>query len=108
MNGSVTRFGAALIVFVALVVGFQVPARAEPAITVKARPDAVFQALFESYGNDNSLLDDWTGADGVLSASLPDGRVVWDFSDTFLGLVNEDGSRPPGQPFINNSVIVQS
>jgi alkanesulfonate monooxygenase SsuD/methylene tetrahydromethanopterin reductase-like flavin-dependent oxidoreductase (luciferase family) len=38
---------------------------------------------------------------------LPDGRVVWDFSDTFLRLVNSDGSRPPRQPFINNSMIVQ-
>src|SRR5439155_22392086 len=29
------------------------------------------------------------------------------FSDTFLGFVNSDGSRPPGQAFINNSMIVQ-
>jgi len=63
--------------------------------------------MFESYGNDNTLLDDWTGSDGALSVVLPDGRVVWDFSDTFLGFVNSDGSRPPGQPFINNSMIVQ-
>ncbi|PYJ78590.1 MAG: DUF4185 domain-containing protein, partial [Verrucomicrobia bacterium] len=63
--------------------------------------------MFESYGNDNTLLDDWTGADGALSVVLPDGRVVWDFSDTFLGFVNRDESRPPGQPFINNSMIVQ-
>jgi hypothetical protein len=76
-----------------------------PAVTVT--PDNAFQAMFESYGNDNSLLDDWTGADGALSVVLPDGRVVWDFSDTFLGFVNSDGSRPPGQPFINNSMIVQ-
>ena len=78
-----------------------------PARTVTATPDNAFQAMFESYGNDNTLLDDWTGADGALSVVLPDGRVVWDFSDTFLGLVNADGSRPGGQPFINNSMIVQ-
>jgi len=77
-----------------------------PAAGVRVTPDAAFQALFESYGNDDTLLDDWTGADGALSVLLPDGRVVWDFSDTFLGLVNSDGSRPPGQPFINNSMIV--
>jgi hypothetical protein len=82
------------------------PAEA-PARAVTVTPDTAFQAMFESYGNDNTLLDDWTGADGALSAVLPDGRVVWDFSDTFLGLVNSDGSRPPGQPFINNSMIVQ-
>jgi hypothetical protein len=82
--------------------------RAEASTTsVKVMPDAAFQALFESYGNDNTLLDDWTGADGALSVLLPDGRVVWDFSDTFLGFVNSDESRPPGQPFINNSMIVE-
>ena len=83
------------------------PAWSSPGGTVRARPDPEFQARFEAYGDDNTLLDDWTGADGVLSVLLPDGRVVWDFSDTFLGRVNPDGSRPPGQPFINNSMIVQ-
>jgi uncharacterized protein DUF5005 len=78
-----------------------------PAPAVKVIPDNAFQAMFQSYGNDNALLDDWTGADGALSILLPDGRVVWDFSDTFLGFVNSDGSRPLGQPFINNSMIVQ-
>ena len=78
-----------------------------PAPAVTVTPDSAFQAMFESYGNDNTLLDDWTGADGALSVALPDGRVVWDFSDTFLGFVNRDNSRPPGQPFINNSMIVQ-
>src|SRR5436190_5374079 len=63
---------------------------AQSAIPITALPDATFQALFESYGNDNTLLDDWTGADGTLSVRLPDGRVIWDFSDTFLGLVNSD------------------
>jgi hypothetical protein len=80
---------------------------AAPTVTVRATPDTAFQGLFESYGNDNTLLDDWTGADGALSVALPDGRVLWDFSDTFLGLVRSNGSRPPGQPFINNSMIVQ-
>jgi hypothetical protein len=78
-----------------------------PAPAVTVTPDNAFQAMFESYGNDNTLLDDWTGADGAMSVVLPDGRVVWDFSDTFLGFVNRDGSRPGGQPFINNSMIVQ-
>jgi len=80
---------------------------AAAATAVTVTPDNAFQAMFESYGNNNTLLDDWTGADGALSVVLPDGRVVWDFSDTFLGFVNSDRSRPPGQPFINNSMIVQ-
>jgi hypothetical protein len=77
------------------------------AVAVKVTPDRAFQSMFETYGDDNTLLDDWTGADGALSILLPDGRVVWDFSDTFLGYVNSDNSRPPGQPLINNSMIVQ-
>ena len=44
---------------------------------------------------------------GFRATALPDGRVLWDFSDTFLGLVRRDGSRPSGQPFINNSMIVE-
>ena len=50
-------------------------AEASPTIGVTVTPDSAFQALFESYGNDNTLPDDWTGADGVLSVLLPDGRV---------------------------------
>src|SRR5215471_18711338 len=61
-----------------------------PALAVTVTPDTAFQAMFESYGNDNTLLDDWTGADSTLSVLLPDGRVVWNFSDTFLGFVNSD------------------
>ena len=104
-----TRFLSGLGVFFAsfALVTSNALAEAPPTIGVTVTPDNAFQALFESYGNDNTLLDDWTGADGAMSVLLPDGRVVWDFSDTFLGLVRSDGSRPPGQPFINNSMIVQ-
>ena len=97
--------GACLVSFALLTVDSN--AQAAPTAAVRVTPDNVFQALFESYGNDNTLLDDWTGADGALSVALPDGRMLWDFSDTFLGVVNSDGSRPPSQPFINNSMIVQ-
>ncbi|MFD6415250.1 DUF4185 domain-containing protein [Streptomyces sp. NPDC060194] len=42
---------------------------------------------FARYGNDGLLTDDWTGGDGTHSVRLPDGRVLWLFSDTFLGPV---------------------
>jgi len=49
-----------------------------------------------------------TGADGFYSVSLPDGRVVWIFGDTFLGTVNPDGSREKRTPvFIRNAMAVQ-
>lgn len=69
---------------------------------------------FTAYGNSNTLLDDWTGGDSTYSAKLPDGRTVFGFSDTFLGTVNTDGSRPltiadgGTTPFINNTFVVQS
>lgn len=78
-----------------------------------AKTDARLTALFTNYGNDNSRLDDWTGADGTYSVKLPDGRELWVFSDTFLGRVNPDGSRPPvveeggSTVFLNNSFAVE-
>jgi uncharacterized protein DUF4185/uncharacterized protein DUF5005 len=73
------------------------PARAETAAEH-------LQRLLWTYG-DTGI--GWTGADGTYSVPLPDGRVVWLFSDTFLGPVNADHSRPTSAPFINNSMIVQ-
>lgn len=50
-----------------------------------------------------------TGVDGIYSVLLPNGNSLWIFGDTFLGTVNEDGSRDKIDPvFIRNSVAVQS
>lgn len=49
----------------------------------------------------------WAGADSNFSVRLPDGRIVWLYSDTFLGPVKPDGSLAPGAPLINNSMIVE-
>jgi hypothetical protein len=78
-----------------------------------AAPDTALNTMFTSYGNDNTRTDDWTGADSTYSVRLAGGREAWLFSDTFLGIVNPDGSRPPvieeggTTPFINNSMVVQ-
>jgi hypothetical protein len=60
-----------------------------------------------AYG-DASTHSTWSGGDSDYSIKLPDGREVIDFSDTFLGPVNPDGSRPADAPFIHNSLIVQA
>ncbi|MDL4819151.1 DUF5005 domain-containing protein [Actinomadura opuntiae] len=79
-----------------------------------AAPDADLNGLFTRYGNDNSRTDDWTGADGTFSTTLPGGRVAFVFSDTFLGKVNADGTRSPvieeggTTPFLNNTFVVKS
>ncbi|WP_084958806.1 DUF5005 domain-containing protein [Thermoactinospora rubra] len=78
-----------------------------------ATTNARLTALFTAQGNDNSRLDDWTGADGTYSVRLPGGRELWIFSDTFLGQVNPDGSRPPvveeggTTVFLNNTFAVE-
>ena len=60
--------------------------------------------LFNAYGD---LGGHWTGGDETMSVELPDDQVAWFFGDTMLGKVNADRSRPPGQPMINNSVVIQ-
>jgi hypothetical protein len=78
-----------------------------PRVKVSAAPDVAFNQMFAAYGNDNTLTDDWTGGDGAYSVPLPDGRVVWMFSDTFLGTVNPNGTRPTSTPLINNDFVLQ-
>jgi hypothetical protein len=79
----------------------------DPAESVAATPDDSFNGLFHAYGDSNALLDDWTGGDTTNSVLLPDGRVVWIFSDTFLGKINDDHSRSDPN-FIHNSFVLQS
>lgn len=61
-------------------------------------------ALWNGYGDAGGH---WTGGDSTASVALPDGRVAWLFSDTFLGTVNADGTRPRSAPMVNNSLVVE-
>ncbi|MET8040121.1 fibronectin type III domain-containing protein [Micromonospora sp. NPDC005215] len=79
---------------------------AEPArAAVSTMTAAQLNTMFKAYGDAGNH---WTGGDGTTSVALPDGRVVWLFSDTFLGTVNADGSRSADSPMINNSAVVQT
>ncbi|MGA4994635.1 DUF4185 domain-containing protein [Nonomuraea bangladeshensis] len=117
-----TRFRPALAPLAIALLGFTAvplpaaaapPAACTPAVVAGATTDARLTNLFTAYGNDNSRLDDWTGADGTYSLRLPSGKELWIFSDTFLGQVNADGSRPPvveeggTTVFLNNSFAVE-
>ncbi|MCW6009022.1 fibronectin type III domain-containing protein [Micromonospora sp. CPCC 205371] len=73
----------------------------QPATSV---PNTALNTMFNAYGNQGGH---WTGGDETVSVPLPDGRVAWLFGDTMLGTVNADGSRPPGQPMVHNSIVVQ-
>jgi hypothetical protein len=69
---------------------------------------------FTRYGDDASRTDDWTGGDGTHSVRLPDGRVLWLFSDTYLGRVhgppNPHGEsyawRDTTAPLVRNSAVL--
>ncbi|MEU1000299.1 DUF4185 domain-containing protein [Streptomyces tibetensis] len=76
--------------------------------------DDALDAEFARYGDDASRTDDWTGGDGTHSVRLPDGRVLWLFSDTYLGRVygppNPHGEsyawRDAGTPLVRNSAVL--
>ncbi|MEU7628732.1 helix-turn-helix domain-containing protein [Nocardia sp. NPDC049220] len=73
-------------------------------IVVSVVPHDELTAAFRTYGNIGD--GGWTGGDSTYSRRLPDGRSVWMFSDTFLGPVHSDGSRPSDVPFVSNSFVV--
>nr|WP_222109043.1 DUF4185 domain-containing protein [Streptomyces cupreus] len=83
--------------------------------TVRAwSADERLTSEFARYGDDASRTDDWTGGDGTHSVRLPDGRVLWLFSDTYLGQVyappNPVGEsyawRDTTAPMVRNSAVV--
>lgn len=83
-----------------LALGLAISAEATPS----ASTDEGLTGMFATYGDSGA---GWTGGDGAYSVPLPDGRIVWIFSDTFLGSVNWDHSRPRSAPFIHNSAVIQ-
>jgi Domain of unknown function (DUF5005) len=60
--------------------------------TATVVPDLAWGDLFQDYGDTSGT---WNGGDGAQSLLLPDGSTVWFFADTYLGVVNSDGTRPP-------------
>src|SRR5262245_57032793 len=81
-----------------------IPARAYAALPAGGMSPAQLADAFRTYGDTSGR---WNGGDSTTSVPLPDGRLVWLFSDTFLGPVNADGSRPHSAPMVHNSAVVQ-
>ncbi|MGA5147996.1 DUF4185 domain-containing protein [Streptomyces griseoincarnatus] len=85
-----------------------------PRTVVSWAPEPRLTSAFARYGDDDSRTDDWTGGDGTHSVRLPDGRLLWLFSDTFLGRVHRPPN-PAGEayawrdgsaPLVRNSAVV--
>ncbi|MFD9905504.1 hypothetical protein [Streptomyces sp. NPDC059063] len=88
-----------------------------PARTVGSwAPESRLTDAFAAYGDDGARSDDWSGGDGTHSVRLPDGRVLWLFSDTFLGQVHAPPNlagqphkwRDGSAPMVRNSGVVMS
>lgn len=77
-----------------------------PGAAGAATPDAGLDRRWQHAG-DTAGPGEWSGADGTSSVALPDGRIAWFFSDTFLGPVNADGSKQAAVPSAHNSLVVQ-
>ncbi|GAB2617279.1 DUF4185 domain-containing protein [Pseudactinotalea suaedae] len=73
-------------------------------LTFTGAPEPELTEAFTSYGN---TAGEWTGGDSTYSIPMRGGQIAWVFSDTFLGEVADDGSRPLDSPFLNNSFVVQ-
>jgi Domain of unknown function (DUF5005) len=92
---------AARILALTLVMAGCAPAEHDAA----AVPDAAMSSRWNRAG-DTAGPGQWSGGDGTSSVGLPDGRIAWFFSDTYLGPVNADGSRSAAG-FVHNSLVVQ-
>ncbi|MFE7651011.1 NucA/NucB deoxyribonuclease domain-containing protein [Streptomyces phaeoluteigriseus] len=71
----------------------------------QAAPKAYPEDVFNKYAA--TTRNGWTGGDSTYSVTLPDGRRLWMFSDTFLGPLNDDGTRPTSAGLINSSFVAQ-
>lgn len=67
--------------------------------------DAAPEQLFLDYAE--STPNGWTGGDSTYSVRLPDGDLLWLFSDTFLGPINADGTRPVDAQLVNSTFVRQ-
>ena len=100
------RRGASRLAVLTLLLVFLAPAgpTAAPVQLTSAEPNAVLNGMWTAYGDQGGH---WTGGDSTASVPLPDGRIAWLFSDTFLGTVNPDHSRPSGSPMVHNALVIQ-
>jgi fibronectin type 3 domain-containing protein len=82
-------------------------ASADPVVMSVPRPGTPhgdLNQLWNAYGDQGGH---WTGGDRTTSVPLPDGRTAWLFSDTFLGTVHPNRSRPSNSPMVHNTLVVQ-
>jgi hypothetical protein len=100
------RIAIASAVSAVALVATSVPLAAAAAPTCADVSASVDSELTDRFGDYGDTAGRWTGADSAYSVELPDGRIAWIYSDTFLGEVDETHGRPLDSPFIHNSINV--
>ena len=51
---------------------------------------------------------EWVAGDSTYSLPLPDGRVLWLYSDSFIGSLTRRGEALPGTVMVHNALVVES
>jgi Domain of unknown function (DUF4185) len=87
----------ALLVLLAWITNLQ-PAFAQVPTVLKAEPAPEWESKFQGKSG-------WIGGDGVASAEIGSGRLLWLFGDTILGTVKNGGR--PGATMVNNTIGIQ-
>ncbi len=49
----------------------------------------------------------WIAGDSTYSVELPDERILWLFSDSFIGTVSPSGEPEPGMAMVHNALVVE-
>ncbi|MGW1071866.1 DUF5005 domain-containing protein [Streptomyces sp. NPDC002537] len=83
------------------------PPVADPPRVVAVRPATALGRAFTDYAEHARSPDHWTGGDSTYSVPTAAGEL-WVFSDSFLGSVRPDGSRPATAPFVHNSFVLRN
>ncbi|HYW94547.1 MAG TPA: DUF5005 domain-containing protein [Bacteroidales bacterium] len=65
----------------------------------------VEDSLFNDYFHGD--MGGWIAGDATYSISLPNGRTLWLFGDSFIGEVNPDNTIAPGAKMIRNAAVIQ-
>lgn len=67
----------------------------------QVNPDTTFNTLIRTENGG------WIAGDATYSIALPDGRTLWLFGDSFIGIANTDSSIASGAHMIRNCALIQ-
>jgi hypothetical protein len=102
MKRSKTATVAAIALTAAVIVAVATASPAAAATSAANLPAAVGLRAYVDSGTGYTF----TEGDGTYTLHLLDGRVIWFFSDSFLGAVSSGGSRGPSG-MLHNQIVVQ-